>query len=226
MYVKICGLSNMKSALAAAEGGADALGFIFAPARRQISPERAQAIIAGLPDDVLPTGVFVNESAETIGQIAAYAGLKMIQLHGDEPPEMIAAFDLPVTKAFRIKGPDDLQILPAYRKAAAILLDPYVPGQHGGTGQTLDWTLVRWATETLLKAGVELARPDEHPLDSYQRGAVRLVLAGGLHPENVAEAIAQAAPGGVDVSSGVETNGEKDIEKIYRFLAAARGIEA
>lgn len=226
MFVKICGLSTMRAALAAAEAGADAVGFIFAPSRRQVAPERVQAIIPGLPQDVLTVGVFVDEAIDEARRIAAYAGLGAVQLHGDEPPEAIDQFEVPVIKAFRIKGPDDLQVLPAYRKAAAILLDPYVPGQHGGTGQTLDWTLARWAAETLLKAGVELASPEEHLLDSHKRGAVKLILAGGLTPENVAEAISQARPGGVDVSSGVETNGEKDIEKIYRFVAAARGLDA
>lgn len=226
MFVKICGLSTMKAALAAAEAGADAVGFILAPSRRQVTPERVQSIVAGLPDDMLTVGVFVDEEIDAVSRIAAYAGLQAVQLHGAEPPEAIDQIQLPVIKAFRVKGPDDLRVLPDYRKAAAILLDPYVPGQPGGTGQTLDWTLVRWAAETLLKAGVELAPPEEHLLDSHERGAVKLILAGGLTPENLPEAIRQARPGGVDVSSGIETNGEKDIEKIYRFVAAARGLDA
>lgn len=224
MFVKICGIMNMRTAVAAVEAGADAVGFIFAPSRRQVTPDRAQAIIQGLPAATRKVGVFVDEEIPIIRRIAMYTGLTTIQLHGSEPPEMIEEVGLPVVKAFRIKGPEDLQQLPLYRKAAGILLDPYVPGQHGGTGQTLDWTLVRWATETLLKAGVELARPDETPAEALARGATRLILAGGLTPENVSEAIRQAEPGGVDVSTGVETNGEKDIEKIYRFVAAARGL--
>jgi phosphoribosylanthranilate isomerase len=224
VYVKICGITTTKAALAAAEAGADGVGFIFVPGvRRQVDPDRVLSIVAGLPDDLLTTGVFVNEQPEEIRRIAAYTGLRAVQLHGDEPPEALAEFDLPVTKALKLRGPDDLAGIARYRQAAALLLEPHVPGQHGGTGTALDWTLVRWAAESLLKAGVALARPDEHPLDSWERGAVRLVLAGGLTPENVVKAVRQANPGGVDVSSGVETNGEKDIDKIYRFIAAARG---
>ncbi len=219
MWAKICGISNMKAALAAVEAGADAVGFVFAPSRRQVTPDRAQSLIMGLPPETVTVGVFVDASVEEMKQVAAYTGLKAIQLHGSEPPEYIDQIDLPVIKAFRIKGPDDLAQLPAYRGAAGILLDPYVEGQAGGTGQTLDWTLVRWAAQTLKNAGVELAGPDE-PLTP---GRPKLILAGGLTPQNVDEAIKQAEPGGVDVSSGVETNGEKDSGKIYDFLDMVKG---
>ncbi|MFZ5826426.1 MAG: phosphoribosylanthranilate isomerase [Bacillota bacterium] len=219
MWVKICGISTMKAALAAVEAGADAVGFVFAPSRRQITPERAQSLIMGLPPGTTTVGVFVDASVAEMKQTAAVAGLKVIQMHGAEPPELIEQVGLPVIKAFRIKGPDDLARLPAYRGAAGLLLDPYVEGQHGGTGQTLDWTLVRWAAQTLIKAGVELSGPDE-PLTP---GRPKLILAGGLTPQNVDEAIRQAEPGGVDVSSGVETNGEKDNNKIYDFLDMVKG---
>lgn len=219
MWVKICGIQSMKAAVTAVEAGADALGFVFAPSRRQVEPERAQALIAGLPPETVTVGVFVDASVEEMRRVADAAGLKVIQMHGSEPPEAIGQVGLPVIKAFRIKGPEDLAQLPAYRQAAGLLLDPYVPGQAGGTGQSLDWTLVRWAAQTLANAGVELSGPEE-PLSP---GRPKLILAGGLSPQNVADAIRQAEPGGVDVSSGVETNGEKDIDKIYRFAEMARG---
>jgi len=219
MWAKICGISTMKAALAAVEAGADAVGFIFAPSRRQVTPDRAQSLIMGLPPETVTVGVFVDATVEEMNRVAAHAGLKAIQMHGSEPPEYIDQVQLPVIKAFRIKGPDDLARLPAYRKAAGILLDPYVEGQAGGTGQTLDWTLVRWAAQALKNAGVELAGPDE-PLTP---GRPKLILAGGLTPQNVDEAIKQAEPAGVDVSSGVETNGEKDLNKIYDFLDMVKG---
>ncbi len=221
MWVKICGLQYMKDVVAAVEAGADAVGFVFAPSRRQVTPERVEAIASGLPPETVTVGVFVDAPMEEIRRAVYLGGLKAVQLHGSEPPEAIDQLGVPVIKAFRIKGPDDLARLPDYRNAAGLLLDPYVEGQHGGTGQTLDWTLVRWAAQTLERAGVPLAEPGE-PLTP---GKPRLILAGGLTPENVAEAIAQARPGGVDVSSGVENGGVKDINKIYAFVAAAKGAE-
>lgn len=221
MWVKICGISTMKAALAAVEAGADALGFVFAPSRRQITPDRAQALIAGLPPETTTVGVFVDASVAEMKQTATYSGIKVIQMHGAEPPELIDQVDLPVIKAFRIKGPEDLAQLPAYRNAAGLLLDPYVPGQNGGTGQTLDWTLVRWAAQTLKNAGVELSGPN----DPLVPGRPKLILAGGLTVQNIDEAIRQAEPGGVDVSSGVETNGEKDNDKIYDFVDMVKGAD-
>lgn len=221
MWVKICGISTMKAALAAQEAGADAVGFLFAPSRRQVTPDRAQSLIMGLSPGIARVGVFVDEEPAMVKHLAGYAGLTHVQLHGNEPPEQIEAIGLPVIKAFRIKGPDDLLQLPDYRRAAAILLDPYVAGQHGGTGQILDWTLVRWAAERLLKAGVELSGPRE-PLTP---GRPKLILAGGLKVENVDEAIRQALPGGVDVSSGVELNGEKAVDKIYDFVDMVKGAD-
>lgn len=219
MWVKICGIQTMKVGLAAAEAGADAVGFVFASSRRQVTPNRAQQLIAGLPLGVARVGVFVNESPDAVNRIAEYAGLTHVQLHGDEPPEALERIRYPVIKAFRIRGPEDLEALPDYRRAAGLLLDPYVPGIRGGTGQTLDWSLVRRAAEVLAQAGVALSGPD----DPLEPGRPKLILAGGLNPQNVVEAIRQASPGGVDVSGGVETGGEKDIDKIYQFLEMAKG---
>ncbi|BAD40398.1 phosphoribosylanthranilate isomerase [Symbiobacterium thermophilum] len=220
MWVKICGLQFMKDAVAAVEAGADALGFVFAPSRRQVTPERVEALISGLPPETVTVGVFVDAPMEEIRRAVTLSGLKAVQLHGSEPPEAIDQIGLPVIKAIRIRGPEDLARLPDYRNAAGLLLEPYVEGQAGGTGQTLDPTLVRWAAQTLERAGVPLAGPDE-PLTP---GRPKLILAGGLTPDNVADAIARAQPGGVDVSSGVENGGVKDINKIYAFVAAAKGV--
>lgn len=222
MWVKICGIQTMKAALAAYEAGADAVGFILAPSRRQVSPDRVQSLIMGLEADIEKVGVFVDATPEEMEQVAAYAGLTVIQMHGSEPPEYLKQVSRPVIKAFRIRSAADLAALPAYRKAAGLLLDPYVEGQHGGTGQTLDWSIAAEAARVLEAAGVALAGPR----DPLTPGRPRLILAGGLTPENVAEAIASARPGGVDVSSGVETDGQKDIDKIYDFVDFAKGETA
>lgn len=219
MWVKICGISTMKAGLAAQEAGADAVGFIFAPARRQITPERAQSLIAGLSPGLSKVGVFVNANLIEIMRIAGYAGLTHVQLHGEEPPEAIELLSLPVIKAIRITGPADLAHLPQYRAAAGLLLEPFVPGQPGGTGQRLDWSLAQEAAQVLQQAGVELSGPDQ-PLTP---GRPKLILAGGLNPQNVDEAIRQGRPGGVDVSSGVEIDGEKSIDRIYDFVEMAKG---
>lgn len=219
MWVKICGIMSMKAALAAYEAGADAVGFVFAESRRQVTPDRAQSLIMGLPADIAKVGVFVDEEPGAVAAIARYAGLTHVQLHGDEPPEALAQIDLPAIKAFRVRSADDLQKLPAYAgTAAGLLLDPFVAGQSGGTGQQLDLTLFEEAKRVLAAAGVELSGPKE-PLTP---GRPKLILAGGLHPGNVVQAIRQAIPGGVDVSSGVETEGNKDLQKIYDFTDLAK----
>jgi phosphoribosylanthranilate isomerase len=219
MWVKICGIQNMKAAVAAAEAGADAVGFIFAPGRRQITPDRAQQLVMGLPPELAKVGVFVDEEPGAIRQIAQYAGLTHVQLHGSEPPEMIEQVGLPVIKAFRLKDRSDLARLPAYRNAVGLLIEPYVEGAHGGTGTTLDWSLAAQVAEVLRQAGVELSGPEE-PLTP---GKSKLILAGGLTPQTVDDAINAGRPGGVDVSSGVETDGVKDLEKIYDFIDMAKG---
>jgi len=218
MWVKICGISTMRAAIAAVEAEADAVGFIFAKSRRQVTPDRAQALIMGLPVTLERIGVFVDEQADEVRRIAQYAGLTCVQLHGNEPPEAIEAIGFPVIKAFRIKGEQDLAQLPAYRAAAGLLLDPYVEGQHGGTGIAMDWSLIPKAAAILQSAGVELSGPNE-PLTA---GRPKLILAGGLSPDNVELAIKSARPGGLDVSSGVETDGQKDTNKIHDFVAQAK----
>jgi phosphoribosylanthranilate isomerase len=203
--IKICGITNLEDALLAAALGAQALGFIFhPPSPRKVPPEAAREIIRQLPPLVLSVGVFVDEEAATVKDLAARLGLDWVQLHGAESPEYCRSLGRRVIKGFRIRDEDSLQVLPAYQGAVqAFLLDTYKPGQTGGTGETFDWHLARQAR---------------------QYGPV--VLAGGLTPENVAQAIEVAQPQAVDVASGVEAApGKKDPEKLRAFFAKVRGAD-
>ncbi len=198
--IKICGITNLEDALLAAELGADALGFIFhARSPRAVEPDAARAIIAQLPPLVTTVGVFVDEDAATINELAAAVGLDWVQLHGAETPEFCRSLGRRVMKAFRIKDEDSLQDLEAYRGAVqALLLDTYKKGQTGGTGETFDWELSRKA-----------------------RKYGPIVLAGGLTPANVAQAIKTAQPQAVDVASGVEAApGKKDADRLREFFEA------
>ena len=205
LRIKICGITREEDAWAAIEAGADALGFVFVPGTpRFIEPGRAAAITRSLPPFVSRVGLFVNADPEHIRATVAEARLDTVQLHGDEPPEVgLSLLGLVrVIQAFRVQGPETLQRLPDYRKSAdAWLLDAYVPGTAGGTGARFDWNLAVQAREL------------GHPL----------ILAGGLKPENIAEAVRQVRPFAVDVSSGVESSpGQKDAEKIRELIRSAR----
>lgn len=199
--VKICGITNVTDALLAVSYGADALGFIFyKKSPRFVAVKTAQAIISELPPCVKTVGVFVNEAADKVNRIADTCKLDIVQLHGDESAAFCKKIKRRVIKAFRIKDEKSLLPMPAY-KVSGFLLDAFVADLHGGSGETCDWTLVRRAEEY---------------------GPI--ILAGGLTPDNVAEAIRQAEPYGVDVCSGVEeSKGKKDPEKIKAFIRAARG---
>lgn len=198
--VKICGIMDSVTALAAAEAGADALGFVFAPGPRRMEKETVRSICALLPPFVSRVGVFVNAPAEVVKETALYCGLDTLQLHGDETPEYCLSLPYKIIKAFRVRDSVSLQTIKRYR-CAAVLLDTYVQELRGGTGKSFDWSL---AVAPVL--------------------SVPVILAGGLHPENVEEAVATARPYAVDVSSGVETGGKKDIEKIKLFIERARGL--
>lgn len=203
--VKICGLTRLPDALAAVEAGADALGFMFfAGSKRNIAPAAAAQIIRALPPFVAKVGVFVNASAETVRATIAECGLDTLQFHGEETPEFCRQFaPLKVVKAFRIQNADSLKPLPEYA-VDAWLLDSYVAGQRGGTGEKFNWDLAAQAKE--------LGRP--------------VILAGGLTPENVADAVQQVWPYGVDVSSGVESApGQKDAGMVRRFVEIVREME-
>jgi phosphoribosylanthranilate isomerase len=199
--IKICGITNLEDALLAAELGADALGFIFYPkSPRHVDPEAARAIIAHLPPFVAAVGVFVDEAAAVVQELAAKVGLDWVQLHGQESPGYCRNLGRKVIKGFRIRDEDSLRQLADYQGAAqALLLDTYKKGQVGGTGEIFDWHLAR---------------------EAKKYGSI--ILAGGLTPDNVAQAIATAKPAAVDAASGTEAApGKKDPAKLRAFFKAA-----
>lgn len=199
MKVKICGIKDIETALSAIESGADALGFVFAESKRKITPETACRIIEQLPKGILKVGVFVNEHAHEINRIVSETGINVIQLHGDETPDFCSQFSVPIIKALSIGAAEDLDQLDQY-SCDYFLLDSPKGKYHGGNGIAFDWSLLtqkRWENK-------------------------KIILAGGLTIENVAEAINIAEPYMVDVSSGVETDGKKDISKVKSFIKMAK----
>lgn len=213
-FVKICGLTRLKDALVANQAGADFLGFIFySPSSRSVTPEQAQPIIkhicrqpqlTGKRSTPYPqiVGVFVDEEPGLIRSVVRECSLDWVQLHGEETPKMVSALmkeGIKVIKAFRLRDKGSLEEIKKYR-ATAYLLDTYVSDQLGGTGKTFDWTLAK-----------------------HVRKHGPVLLAGGLTPENVSQAIRVAQPWGVDVASGVETKtGHKDHEAVRAFIAAVK----
>jgi phosphoribosylanthranilate isomerase len=202
VFVKICGITNEADAFAAVEAGADALGFMFYPASpRHVAAAVVSEIVPRLPAHVLTLGVFVNPVLDEARAIVAACGMGGVQLHGDETSELCAQFaPLKVWKAFRVRDESSLKPLPSYA-VDAWLLDAHSAKGLGGTGERFNWDLAVRAKS--------LGRP--------------VVLAGGLTPENIAEAVRQVQPWGVDVSSGVEAApGQKDHAKVRAFIAAAK----
>jgi phosphoribosylanthranilate isomerase len=198
--VKICGLRDLANARAAVEAGADFVGFVFAPTRRYVPPEIVASIVRELPSSSQKVGLFVDESAETIQSIARTCHLDIVQLCGDETPEFCQSIGVPAVKLLRVRGPEIAVEVERYADAVAwCILDGFQPNSYGGTGTTFDWNLARPITRRF-----------------------NVMVAGGLTPENVAAAIEVARPWGVDVSSGVETDGQKDASKIEAFVRAAR----
>jgi phosphoribosylanthranilate isomerase len=200
--VKICGITTPEDARLAADAGADAIGLVFAKSPRRVEPERAADILAALPPYVDPVALFVNETAARIRSLCRRLGVRTVQLHGDEPPELALALDeFCVVKAVHVATEADLAAMADY-PAAAFLLDTKVAGLRGGTGKTFDWQIAAQAQG-------------------------RIILAGGLDPGNVAEAVRTARPYGVDVSSGVEREpGRKAPEKVRAFVRNARAAES
>ncbi|ACX52275.1 Phosphoribosylanthranilate isomerase [Ammonifex degensii KC4] len=200
--VKICGIKDRESALAAVEAGADALGFVFAPSSRQVTPSLVREVVASLPPFVAAVGVFVDAPLEIVRELVEELRLSAVQLHGRETPEYLqklkALTRVAVIKAFRVATPDDLSGVEEY-PADAYLFDTKVEGQMGGTGKSFDWEILR---------GRSFRAP--------------VILAGGLSPENVEPAIRIVRPYAVDVSSGVETKGRKDPAKIRAFIARVK----
>jgi phosphoribosylanthranilate isomerase len=199
--IKICGITSQRDALAAVEAGADALGFVFYNGSpRYVPPPMVARITRVLPPFVATVGVFVDASEAEIQATVNHCGLSTVQLHGEETPEFCRRFSVTVIKAFRLKQAESLNPLPDY-DTSAWLLDSYVPGHHGGTGAVFNWDLACQAKKW--------KRP--------------IILAGGLTPGNVTEAVRQVLPFGVDVSSGVEERpGLKDLHKLHDFIVAVR----
>ena len=203
--VKICGITSEADALAAAEAGADAIGLMFYEGSpRHVTLEQAKAISVALPQHVMRVGVFVNAEEAFVHQALTECMLNILQFHGDETPEECSRYPVMTLKAFRVQGEETLAQLEAY-PSAGYLLDAYVKDALGGTGATFNWDLAVRAQE--------FGKP--------------IFLAGGMTPENVAEAVRKVQPFGVDVSSGVEIEpGRKDAEQMRTFVAAAKGALA
>jgi len=211
--IKICGITSVEDACAAIHAGADAIGLNFyEKSPRCVEPEMANKIASGIPLSAIPVGLFVNHSAEGIRAICKQVGLHVIQLHGDEPPEFLGQLNrnYDIIRARRVseKGLEEIkEDLQACSDLSGfcpdtILLDAESPGEYGGTGKTISWT------------GLS---------DHHDQLGVPLILAGGLTPENVAEAIHTVRPHGVDVASGVESSpGVKDRAKMQAFVEAAQ----
>lgn len=202
---KICGITRVEDGLAAARLGAHAIGLVFyAASPRHVAPEQARDIADALPPFVTRVALFVNPSAAEVETALARARPDVLQFHGEEDPAFCKAFGVPYLKAARVKpGVDLLQFAAMYSEAQGLLLDAWSPGAHGGTGERFDWNLI--------PSG--LPKP--------------VILAGGLYPGNVAEAIRIVGPWAVDVSSGVESaKGIKDAAKIAAFMKEVNDADA
>lgn len=208
--VKICGITDRAHALAVAEAGADFMGLVFAPSKRQLAPEEARRIVEAVrkADNTIEiVGVFVNTPSSEVNQTADFCDLDRVQLSGDESWEYCLAISRPIIKAFRVGRQRPEEICAELTTGAGVLspkrfialLDSQVKGKYGGTGMRFNWRIAQ-----------QVAR------------RFPTIIAGGLEPDNVAEAIKTVAPWGVDVSSGVEVGGVKDVAKIRSFIEAAR----
>ncbi len=203
--IKICGITNMIDALAAAELGVDMLGFIFYDkSKRYVELKAVRSIVNELPGSILKVGVFVDEERGKVLDIARDVSLDILQFHGDETPEYCAFFkdEYKVMKAFRVKDSASLRKVNDYI-ADYYLFDTYLKSSAGGTGKTFDWKLLK---------DFEVLKP--------------FILSGGLDPDNVGKAIVEVAPYGVDVSTGVESSpGKKDIGLLKKFVTNVRRLD-
>lgn len=202
--VKICGITNAEDAAVAVEAGADAVGFVFhKKSPRYAEPATVRELVKVLPPFVLPVGVFVNEDAKVVRDLMDHCGLALAQLHGDESAAYCETLGRPMLKAIRLKDRQSFLALAEFQGRAGVrgfLVDAFSPDAFGGTGLKADWSLAAEAAS-----------------------AAPILLAGGLTPDNVAQAIEQVRPYGVDVSSGVEAQpGKKDYEKVRAFVRAAK----
>lgn len=202
--VKICGITRVEDALAAARAGAHAIGLVFYRASpRFVTPQRAAQIVRRLPPFITTVGVFVDAPAQEVRAVLAQVPLELLQFHGAEPPAFCRQFGRPYVKAVRVRpGVDLLQYARDYHDAKALLLDAHVEGLHGGSGVAFDWSLI----------------PPDLPLP--------VILSGGLTPQNVAQAVRRVRPSAVDVSSGVESaKGVKDAARIAAFVKGVRSAD-
>jgi phosphoribosylanthranilate isomerase len=201
MFVKICGITRLEDAQAAVEAGANAVGFVFWPkSPRRVDVERAREIASALPEDVTTVGVFVDQPLNDVNDVARRVGLRAVQLHGSEDGEYVRAMTRPVIKAVAVVGSEAPDVN-AWPSNVTVLLDVHDPVKKGGTGKTIDWTVA---------ASVASRR--------------NVLLAGGLTPQNVGDAIARVRPYGIDVSSGVEVEpGIKDHGRIKALFEAVHG---
>ena len=200
----MCGITRAEDALAAARSGVDAVGFVFyPPSPRYVAPQGAHEIAATIPPFVSTVGLFVDADVAMVAAALRTIRLDYLQFHGAESPEFCAQFGVPFLKAVRVKpGVDLLQYATTFAAAKALLLDAFVEGVHGGTGQGFDWRLI----------------PSNMPIP--------VILSGGLAPGNVAEAVRTVRPWAVDVSSGVEAEkGIKDADKIEQFMRGVRNAD-
>jgi len=197
--VKICGITNVEDAQCAAEAGADALGFIFySKSKRYVMPEKAAEIISHLPGFITFVGVFVNAPMDEIDRIVKLTGISTVQFHGDESPEFVRKCPYPSYKAFRVNDDFSFESIKTY-PSDTFLIEPHGDGEFGGTGKVMDWAVA-----------------------SRARECGNLILAGGLSPENIEDAIISVRPHAVDVNSGVErSQGQKDhrrVEELFQIL--------
>lgn len=199
LLVKVCGITRLEDAQAAVDAGARAIGFVFWPnSPRFLDPHRARAIVASLPPFVTPVGVFVNQPAAYVNGVAALVRLGAAQLHGDETLDDVARIARPTLKAIAVTDTTADDVADAWPARVTVLLDVHDPRRRGGTGRTIDWTMA---------AAIAARRP--------------AMLAGGLTPDNVAEAVARVRPFGIDVSSGVERSpGIKDHGRLRALFEA------
>ncbi len=204
--IKICGLTRPQDVEAVNAARPDYIGFVFAESRRRLTPQQALSLKRQLDPEIQSVGVFVNASLETVLDITSQGILDIVQLHGDEPPASVERVrrktGCPVVKAFRIRGEESLAALKAYDQADYLLLDAYNKNVYGGTGRAFNWELL-----------------DEN------RSKKPFFLAGGLKIENIETAIRTVRPYGVDISSGVETNGCKDPGKIEEIIKRIRRFD-
>ncbi len=202
---KICGITRVEDALAVARSGADALGLVFyEKSLRHVTVQRAVELVIAIPPFVTVVGLFVNPSEDEVRNVLRQVPLDVLQFHGEESPEFCMQFGRPYLKAVRVRqGVDLIQCAARYAGAQGLLLDAFIEGTHGGTGESFDWVLI----------------PHDLPLP--------VILSGGLHAGNVAKAISQVRPYAVDVSSGVETaKGIKDAAKVAAFINEVKLVDS